>query len=188
MTVARESIIQLRAARARVDELERALELARVSYHESVRSMHQAGASLRELAGGLGISHQRIHQIVGTGATGSAAPAEAPRLPGALTVCDYCGTERHDDLQFVPGPGVGICEGCVNAGESAIDGGYRGQSGVFFSRVDPNAKEHCAFCKKSARQVNRLVIADENAVCDECLGRCRTILTRKAAAHATRTA
>lgn len=185
MTVDRESIIRIRAARAHVEELEGVLELARGQYHEAVRELHRGGASLRELAAGLGISHQRIHQIVGTAATAieeRPLPAETPVPPQMC--CDYCGEERREEVPFVPGPGVGICEGCVNAAESAVDGSYRGPSGVFFTRTDPNAKEHCAFCKKSARQVNRLVAADENAVCDECLRRCRTILTRKAATKA----
>jgi hypothetical protein len=36
------------------------------AYHREVLKLHRSGISLREIAEQLGISHQRVHQIVGT--------------------------------------------------------------------------------------------------------------------------
>ncbi len=45
---------------SKLDEAER----LRDEYHRAIVKLHRSGASLREIAEGLGISHQRVHQIV----------------------------------------------------------------------------------------------------------------------------
>lgn len=49
------------------EEYERSLDAAesrRVAYHEAVLDLHREGTPLREIAKELGLSHQRVHQIV----------------------------------------------------------------------------------------------------------------------------
>ncbi|SRR5581483_8224582 len=55
----------------RIQELRDAYESAlddaerlRDEYHREIVKLHRSGASLRDIADGLGISHQRVHQIV----------------------------------------------------------------------------------------------------------------------------
>src|SRR5262249_55051672 len=55
---------QAEAAEARVIDAEQAAEIARAEFHGTVRRLQLAGASLREIAEALGLSHQRVHQIV----------------------------------------------------------------------------------------------------------------------------
>jgi hypothetical protein len=73
------------------DEYEAALDDAerlRDAYHREVVKLHRSGVSLREIAENLGISHQRVHQIVSpanrgsprSGRRGSAAAAGAAML------------------------------------------------------------------------------------------------------------
>jgi hypothetical protein len=50
--------------RDRLLDLQHETERARVDYHDSIRRLHAAGGSLREIADNLALSHQRIHQIV----------------------------------------------------------------------------------------------------------------------------
>jgi transcriptional regulator with XRE-family HTH domain len=50
--------------RERLMELHREVELARVDHHHSIRRLHASGGSMREIAEALGLSHQRVHQIV----------------------------------------------------------------------------------------------------------------------------
>jgi hypothetical protein len=49
------------------EEYERSLDAAesrRAAYHEAVHDLHRGGMPLREIAQQLGLSHQRVHQIV----------------------------------------------------------------------------------------------------------------------------
>jgi hypothetical protein len=45
-------------------DLQHDVERARSDYHHTIRVLHRAGGSLREIADELGLSHQRVHQIV----------------------------------------------------------------------------------------------------------------------------
>ena len=47
------------------------LERARADYHHAIRRLHAAGGSMREIAECLGLSHQRVHQIVEDGSPDS---------------------------------------------------------------------------------------------------------------------
>jgi DNA-binding CsgD family transcriptional regulator len=51
-------------ARDRLLDLQHEVDRARSDYHHAIRRMHAAGGSLREIADCLGLSHQRVHQIV----------------------------------------------------------------------------------------------------------------------------
>ena len=57
-------LAEARQAQERLIDAERDVEVARADFHRAVRRLHLHGWSLRELAAGLGLSHQRVHQIV----------------------------------------------------------------------------------------------------------------------------
>src|SRR5213080_844396 len=58
-------LAEARQAQERLIDAERDADVARAEFHRAVRRLHLHGASLRELASGLGLSHQRVHQIAG---------------------------------------------------------------------------------------------------------------------------
>jgi Clp amino terminal domain, pathogenicity island component len=59
---------EARETRDRLLTLRHDTERARSDYHHVIRRLHAAGGSFREIADSLGLSHQRVHQIVDTGA------------------------------------------------------------------------------------------------------------------------
>jgi Clp amino terminal domain, pathogenicity island component len=57
-------LTQARTARDRFLELQHESERAQADFRDAVRRLHAAGGSMREIGEGLGLSHQRVHQIV----------------------------------------------------------------------------------------------------------------------------
>jgi hypothetical protein len=55
---------EARESRDQMLEAQHALERARADYSHAIRRLHAEGGSLREIAESLGMSHQRVHQLV----------------------------------------------------------------------------------------------------------------------------
>ena len=71
---------QAKAAEARAIDAEYHAVFARAEFHQAARRLQLAGASLREIADALGLSHQRVHQIVaGAGGAGAGGTARPPK-------------------------------------------------------------------------------------------------------------
>src|SRR3954452_16176022 len=64
MTLDEQVLTEAREVRQRLVDLESETAHARVDYHHAIKKLHAAGASLREIAEALELSHQRVHQIV----------------------------------------------------------------------------------------------------------------------------
>jgi len=67
------------AARDRVVKAQHTTDSARAGYHHVIRRLHASGGSTREIARRLGLSHQRVHQIVE-----AAEPPTATKKPSLL--------------------------------------------------------------------------------------------------------
>jgi ATP-dependent Clp protease ATP-binding subunit ClpA len=59
-----EILREAKAARDRLIAAQRRVDQARGDYHHAIRRLCAAGGSMREIAEALGLSHQRVHQIV----------------------------------------------------------------------------------------------------------------------------
>jgi hypothetical protein len=160
---------------------------AQVSYQHAIRTLHASGASLREIADALGLSYQRVHQIVdpssGKGALkGSTAEA----------VCAFCGRGKADGGRLIAGPGLCICERCVDlAGEVLAEGDRRSDDCTAIVNVDgADAKARCSFCGKRRRHVGGMAEAPMRPsvgkgaqrgrqgvrICNACVDLCGEIL------------
>jgi hypothetical protein len=92
--------------RDRLLELQHEAERARADHHHAIGRLHAAGGSMREIAESLGLSHQRIHQIIDAGGPdgsddarksllGRLARRRAGRGPGARdAVARFAGDAR----------------------------------------------------------------------------------------------
>jgi PASTA domain len=72
-----QSLEQVKKLREEYERALDAVESRRAAYHEAVLELHQGGTPLREIAQQLGLSHQRVHQIV------SGEPPRRSKLPRA---------------------------------------------------------------------------------------------------------
>src|ERR671929_546351 len=67
MTLDDELLKEAKGVRERLLDLQHEVDRARVDYQHVIRRLHAAGGSMREIAEELGLSHQRVHQIVDAG-------------------------------------------------------------------------------------------------------------------------
>jgi hypothetical protein len=159
---------EAREARDRLIGLEREADLARVSYQHAIRRLHAGGGSLREIADALGLSYQRVHQIVDVAAgKGSIRPAAAGTIR-----CSFCDRSRAQARKLIAGPGVMICDACVSLALEALDSGEAGSPGpvrlVAASPTAPagptGAEARCHFCGKRGDQVSGIAVAPDRGV------------------------
>ena len=75
----------VRELRDRYEDALDEAEKLRAEYHREVLKLHRSGMSLREIAEQLGISHQRVHQIVGVAEPGS-KPKGWKRATGGVAI------------------------------------------------------------------------------------------------------
>jgi hypothetical protein len=155
-------------AAARIDNAERDVQAARADYHVLVRRLHLGGASLREIARALEVSHQRVQQIVD--AAGGTWWQRVWRTRNARheLVCTFCGEPPRETSKLIAGPDVFVCDRCVDLAQRALT---RGRAGALI-RSGARAKTTCSFCAKPAR----VAMTAEASVCAACVGVCRQLL------------
>jgi hypothetical protein len=172
-------------AEERLIEAEHDADLARAEFHRAVRRLHLSGASLRELAQALQLSHQRIHQIVE--AAGGARRWSRRGRERQDLACSFCGRLQRKTRKLVAGPGVYICQKCVELSDTVIASGDPAETPLCPVQPVPadGHRRRCSFCGKHRGQVSGLATTVNNpvagkhagdaAICAECLELCREI-------------
>ncbi len=180
---------EARQARDLVIELQLEADRSQVNYQHTIRRLHAAGGSLREIAQALGLSHQRVHQIVE-----AVAGKIALKEPRDLCKCTFCGVGNDEAPKLVAGPGVFICEQCVAlASEVSLKGEPRDNERTRLTLV-LDGRIRCSFCGKRSNKVPRLVSGPDlplsnlhkakyggpsTRVCSECLALCNEIMAEE---------
>ena len=168
--------------------------MARAEFHRAVRRLHLHGSSLRELAANLGLSHQRVHQIVeeagGSRRWVRVRDGARGRSRELLLACTFCGKPQNKVRKLIAGPGVYICDGCIDLAVDVITSGHAARTafGVMSNVTEEQSGVRCNFCGKDRGQVERVAIMPEvtvertssnAAVCSECLVLCGEIITEE---------
>ncbi len=147
-------------ARDRLQEAHIEVDRARSRYQETVRRVHDAGGSLREIAEMLEISHQRVHQLLSEKA------------------CSFCDARQADVAKLISGPGVCICDGCLLLALRAVASGQDASDSRTTIEVpvaSPNLV--CSFCRKKAKRVGPMAQHGEMRICGSCLMLCTEIVS-----------
>ncbi len=183
-------LVEARQAQERLIDAERDVDVARAEFHRAVRRLHLHGSSLRELAAGLGLSHQRVHQIVeeaGGSRRWIRGPDRGHNRSRDLLACTFCGKPQDQVRKLIAGPGVYICDGCVALAASVIRSGHTAHTELGAMDAVPAEQTgvRCPFCGKDRGQVDRVAIMPEvmvertsasAAICGECLALCDEIV------------
>ncbi len=166
-----------KTAGADVEQAERQALLSRAEYHTAIRRLHLAGATLREIAEALGLSHQRVQQIVQSAGGTWWGRLWRNRRVGRDATCTWCGRPPSEVSKLIAGPNVYICDACVESAERAAAG--RAAAGPF-AGLEKGRLARCAFCAKRHGQDRRIVTASAANICSNCLRACRDILDASA--------
>jgi hypothetical protein len=171
MTLDQALLDKARTEAARLAEAERQTLLTRGDYHAAVRRLHLGGGSLREIAEALGVSHQRVQQIVdATGGSWWQRVWKTRNTRDAACICTYCDRPASEVAKLIAGPNVYICDRCVAAAEATAAGKAKPAIGQ---------AKRCAFCsrtKRDGRGGRRIVTESSYGICTDCLEQCRKIL------------
>lgn len=152
-----------RDAAQRITERQHDLDRARADFQRSLRALYLGGGSLREIADVLGLSHQRVHQLLDL-------PVQPDRSRRSQLACTFCAREQKAVRKLIMGPGVGICDDCVTLAAGVVEHGAPAtdsRASLVHGKTDT-----CSFCGKDADTAG----GAEVAVCAECLVLCREIL------------
>jgi hypothetical protein len=181
MAVDSDLLNEAKIAEADLIEAEHAADVMRAEFHRAVRRLHLDGASLREIATALGLSHQRVHQIV-EAAGGSRRWRKSVKTPRPGP-CSFCGRTAEKVKTLIAGPGVYICDRCIPMASQAIAAGELARSSA--TAIAPVAAEaiaeKCSFCGKRRYQVPGLAAAHSARICAGCLALCGEIVTERLA-------
>jgi hypothetical protein len=79
MTLDEKILGEAKEMRDKLLDLQHEEERTRADYQHAIRRLHAKGGSLREIADELGLSHQRVHQIVGEEVVQPIVTGEDPR-------------------------------------------------------------------------------------------------------------
>jgi len=152
-------------ARERMDRGRREALAARAEFDSAVCDLHRAGASLREIAEALDLSHQRVHQIVGQQPSVWARLTRRPGPRRQTSACSFCGRSQAEVEKLVAGPGVYICDGCIRSVAPNVRAG---------------AHVTCSFCGRQRRDAQSMAARGDVRICDSCLRLCLEVLAEAA--------
>jgi lambda repressor-like predicted transcriptional regulator len=179
-------LTEARQAQERLIDAERDAEVARAEFHRAVRRLHLHGASLRELAATLGLSHQRVHQIVEqAGGSRRWLRTREHRWDPTLLACTFCGRSQKQVRKLIAGPGVYICDGCTGLVKSVLSSGQAVHTELAWLNAAPDQDTaiRCSFCGKDRIQAPGLAMVSAGiarktlaTVCTECLALCDEII------------
>ena len=181
-------LAEARQAQERLKDLEQEAEGARAEFHHAVRRLVAEGSRPRDVAAALGLNGQELHQIVQQ-ASGSEREGRN-RLADASLTCSFCGTSQYEVRKLIAGPGVYICDACVELVQGVISSGS-----VTNTRLEPvhavtdqDRRVRCRFCDKRRDQVTAMAamsaeaggeVSEPAAICNECLSLCIEIIAEE---------
>jgi ClpX C4-type zinc finger len=184
-------LAEARQAQERLIDAERDADVARAEFHRAVRRLHLNGASLRELASGLGLSHQRVHQIVeSAGGSRRWLRRDRGRPDPGLLHCTFCGKHQKQVTKLIAGPSVYICDRCVDLAKVVVSDGEPVTTEIAELTAGPGdePRTQCSFCGKRRDQVASLIVSSIQterkapaAICSECLDLCTEIIDEELA-------
>ena len=92
------------------------------------------------------------------------------------TRCSFCGRGQDEVRKLVAGPGIYICDGCIE-----VASGAQADDRSTFSPVDAGARDtRCSFCGKNRSAVESMLAGTGGTICNGCLELCNEVMAEDA--------
>jgi ClpX C4-type zinc finger len=179
-----------RQAQERLIAAEQHAEACRADFHRVVRRLVAGGSSPRDIAAALGLSDQLLDEAIG--AVGGSTGGLRGQAPEMVLACTFCGRSQREVRKLIAGPGVYICDGCVELAGRVVGSGSA--DGTKLGRVHPVLQQdggtRCRFCGKRRDEVAGMAAmaaesgrtsAGPATICAECLSLCYEIIAEELA-------
>jgi hypothetical protein len=167
------ALTSVRRAMVEVAERQRDLAVAEASLQYAIRVLHATGGSLSEIADAIGLSRQRVHQIV---KASGGVPGRRRSRANHPVACSFCDRAQADVTKLIAGPAVYICDACARAATERL--AARGAADPPPATALP---PRCSFCGK--QESPDLLLADRDGraprICAECLLLCHEIIAEE---------
>jgi ClpX C4-type zinc finger len=163
-----ELLRRVKDAQAKMRTAEHDLTVANAAFALALRQLNLNGGSVRDIAREVGLSHQRVAQLIEGVADGRGWKRKGKKP--VVLACSFCARTQQEVRKLIAGPGVYICDSCV-----AIAGPV-----TRTRTADPpfvvGPESQCRFCGKWPRP-DLLVATDQSfSICGECLDLCDEII------------
>ena len=112
------------------------------------------------------------------------------RSAGPGLACTFCGTSQYEVRKLIAGPGVYICDACVELARGVLGSGAVAYTrlGAVRAVTDQDGTVRCPFCDKHRDQVTGMAamsaeiggeVSGPAAICNECLSLCIEIIAEE---------
>lgn len=166
-----DDLAQIHAHEAKIAKLEHELEKAKADYHSAISKLYFDGKSMRKIAKLLGVSHQRVHQIIDP-KNQTVRVCAKPTQPDLR--CSFCDLRADQVKKLVQGPNILACDICITSCHMALAINCPGSSvmsrGNDFKTIPIASELRCSFCGKSPSSKRDVVAGTNYQVCDKCIG------------------
>jgi hypothetical protein len=164
-----------RESGSRMADAQHQAEVAKADYHHAIRQLHFTGASMREIADALELSHQRVHQIIEAG--GGTGGWRSKKSSAKNLICTFCGLTGDEVAKLIAGPGIYICDACVGLVHRVVDSGSPVETErTRIERVSRVSDAKCSFCHAPVQKTTAMVAGPGVRICDVCLDLCDEVL------------
>ena len=182
-----ELLAEARQAQERLKRAEHATDVARAYFHHAVHRLIARGSRPRDVAAALGLNGEQLRQIIQQ-ADGEGEGRDTP--PDTGLACTFCGISQYKVRKLIAGPGVYICDACVELAQGVLSSGSvtNTRLGPMHAVPDRDGRVRCRFCDKHRDQVAGLAamsagtddeVSVPATICAECLSLCNEIITEE---------
>jgi len=165
-----DDLAKIHAHEGKIAKLEQELEKAKADYHSAISKLYFNGKSMRKIAKLLGLSHQRVHQIIDLKNQTVRACAK-PTQPDLR--CSFCDLRADQVQNLVQGPNILACDICITSCQMALSMNCAGSSvmsrGNDFKKIPVTSELRCSFCGKLPSSKREVIAGTKYHVCDVCI-------------------